>query len=105
MGRGIWPRASAQEHHYYHVDEVWHAIYNRAERRHMLDPENLDCKDEESKKRRLNLFKNIMVSIFEFDCSCSSGALIFSIRALVATCRFCRNRLRRRLTRSSERKG
>jgi hypothetical protein len=29
----------------------------------MLDPENLDFKDDESKKRRLALFKGIMVSI------------------------------------------
>lgn len=62
MTRGIWPRVSAQEHHYYHVDEVWHAIYNRAETRHMLDPENLDFKDDETKKRRLKLFEGIMVS-------------------------------------------
>jgi hypothetical protein len=61
MNRGIWPRVSVQEHHYYHFDEVWHAVYNRAERRHMLDPENLDFKDDETKNRQLNLFKSIMV--------------------------------------------
>lgn len=61
MSRGVWSRVSVQEHHYYHFDEVWHAIYNRAERRHLMDPENLDFKDDETKNRRLNLFKSIMV--------------------------------------------
>ena len=32
-------RVATTEHHYYHMDEVWHALYNRAERRHLLDPE------------------------------------------------------------------
>ena len=35
MSRGIWSRVSVIEHHYYHFDEVWHAVYNRAERRHL----------------------------------------------------------------------
>jgi len=61
MERGVWSRVSVQEHHYYHFDEVWHAVYNRAEKRHMLDPENLDFKDDETKNRQLNLFKSIMV--------------------------------------------
>ena len=81
MSRGIWSRVSVIEHHYYHFDEVWHAVYNRAERRHLngafcatfaslsrcsfvgfcADPENLDFKDDQSKERQVNLFKSIMV--------------------------------------------
>ena len=34
------------EMHYYHISEVWHALYNRAEERHLRDPENLEVKEK-----------------------------------------------------------
>ena len=44
------PRTSTMEMHYYHISEVWHALYNRAEERHLRDPENLEVKDEDVKR-------------------------------------------------------
>ena len=41
------------EVHYYHVHEVWHALYNRAEEQHLRDPENKEVKDEDARRRQL----------------------------------------------------
>lgn len=51
---------SMMEHHYYQMDEVWHALYNRAEMRHLNDPENPDFKDDTSQSKAVKLFKDIM---------------------------------------------
>jgi hypothetical protein len=37
------------------------ALYSRAEKRHLMDPENEDFNDDEQQKRQQKLFKGIMV--------------------------------------------
>ena len=46
--------------HYYHVHEVWHALYNRAEEQHLRDPENTEVKDEDARRRQLDTHEGIM---------------------------------------------
>lgn len=53
-------RVSMMEHHYYQMDEVWHALYHRAEMRHLNDPENPCFKDDTSQSKAVRLFKDIM---------------------------------------------
>ena len=36
-----------------YILQVWHALYNRAEKRHLLDPENEDFKDDSQQKRQV----------------------------------------------------
>jgi hypothetical protein len=53
------------EVHYYHVHEVWHALYNRAEERHLRDPENKEVKDEDARRRQLDTHEGIMDVTFK----------------------------------------
>lgn len=53
------------EVHYYHVHEVWHALYNRAEERHLRDPENKEVKDEDARRRQLDTHEGIMDMTFK----------------------------------------
>jgi hypothetical protein len=56
---------STMEVHYYHVHEVWHALYNRAEERHLRDPENKEVKDEDARRRQLDTHEGIMDVTFK----------------------------------------
>eukprot|EP01048_Picozoa_sp_COSAG05_P010943 COSAG05_NODE_997_length_6251_cov_6.113622_2_plen_138_part_00 len=62
MVQGLWSRVATMENHYFHYDEVWHALYSRAEQRHLMDPENPDFKDDDSQQRQVKLFRSIMRS-------------------------------------------
>lgn len=53
------------EVHYYHVHEVWHALYNRAEEHHLRDPENKEVKDEDARRRQLDTHEGIMDMTFK----------------------------------------
>jgi hypothetical protein len=53
------------EVHYYHVHEVWHALYNRAEEQHLRDPENKEVKDEDARRRQLDTHEGIMDMTFK----------------------------------------
>lgn len=52
------------EVHYYHRQEVWHALYNRAEEQHLRDPENKEVKDEVARRRQLDTHEGIMDMTF-----------------------------------------
>jgi hypothetical protein len=47
------PRTSLMAVQYYQFDEVWHTLYNRAEMRHLKDPENTDFVDDEARNRQV----------------------------------------------------
>ena len=51
------PRTSLMAVQYYQFDEVWHTLYNRAEMRHLKDPENTDFVDDEARNRQVGVTK------------------------------------------------
>lgn len=54
------PKTSLMPIQYYHFDEVWHTLYNRAETTHLKDPENTSFEDESARQRQTTTFQQIM---------------------------------------------
>jgi hypothetical protein len=75
------------EHHYYQMDEVWHALYNRAEMRYLNDPENESFRDEEAQKKQIKLFSGLMKSTCEVHAhSCPAACPIVCPTACPTAC-------------------
>eukprot|EP01052_Picozoa_sp_SAG31_P011851 SAG31_NODE_681_length_12844_cov_31.703021_8_plen_528_part_00 len=50
------------EYHYYHFNEVWHAVYSRTENKHLQDPAN-QFEDNRERQRHMRSFTDIMKDI------------------------------------------
>eukprot|EP01049_Picozoa_sp_SAG25_P010200 SAG25_NODE_1090_length_4042_cov_1.648237_5_plen_212_part_00 len=47
------------------IVQVWHCLYERAEMRHLQDPENVDIRDEGARERRIGILEDIMNSTYK----------------------------------------